>query len=134
VILVDTSVWVDHLHHSDGRLSAALDSGEVLVHPFVIGEIACGNLGNRAEVLRLLGSLPHAPIATDSEALRFIERQALMGRGIGYVDVHLLAAAVLAATAALWTRDHRLAVVARDLGIAFDESGDDKPSSGGSVG
>jgi predicted nucleic acid-binding protein len=123
VILVDTSVWVDHLRGSDVRLAAALEAGEVLVHPFVIGEIACGNVGNRAEILHLLGSMPQAPTATNSEALGFIERHSLMGRGIGYVDVHLLAAAVLAGTAALWTRDQRLAAAARDLGLAFDEPG-----------
>lgn len=92
-------------------LAAALDRGRVLVHPFVLGELACGNLRNRGEILRLLGGLPGAPIATDPEALDFIEQRALMGRGIDYIDVHLLASVALAGTARLWTWDKRLAAV-----------------------
>ena len=112
MILVDTSVWVDHLRDGTPALAAALERGEVLMHPFVLGELACGNLKNRKEVLRLLGELPAAPVATDTEALAFIERRALMGQGIGYVDVHLLASVALAGTARLWTHDRRLAEVA----------------------
>ena len=89
MILVDTSVWVDHLRDGAPALAAALEQGRVLTHPFVLGELACGNLKNRSEVLQLLGELPAAPMATDPEALDFIERRALMGRGIGYVDVQL---------------------------------------------
>jgi hypothetical protein len=85
------------------------------------GELACGNLRNRREVLELLGNLPHAPLATDAEAREFIERRMLMGRGIGYIDVHLLASVALAGTAHLWTRDRRLAAVAAGLDLAFDE-------------
>ena len=119
MILVDTSVWVDHLGSGAPALSAALDRGEVLVHPFVLGELACGNLKNRSEVLDLLGKLPAAPVASDAEALAFIEHRSLMGRGIGYIDVHLLASAALAAgTARLWTRDQRLAEVAASLKLA----------------
>jgi predicted nucleic acid-binding protein len=121
VILVDTSVWVDHLRDADPALAAALDGGEVLMHPFVLGELACGNLRNRQEVLELLGRLPAAPTATDAEALEFIERRALMGRGIGYIDVHLLAAVTLHGTARLWTRDRRLAAVAGELDLALTE-------------
>ncbi len=91
MILVDTSVWVDHLRAGTPALAAALEQGGVLMHPFVLGELACGNLKNRGEVLRLLGALPGAPMATDREARDFIERRALMGRGIGYIDIHLLA-------------------------------------------
>jgi predicted nucleic acid-binding protein len=91
------------------------------MHPFVLGEIACGNLANRSEILRLLGDLPPAPIAADAEALAFIESHALMGRGIGYVDVHLLASVVLAGDAKIWTRDRRLAVVANDLGLSYGD-------------
>jgi predicted nucleic acid-binding protein len=121
MILVDTSVWVDHLRDGAPALAAALEQGSVLMHPFVLGELACGNLKNRGEVLRLLGDLPAAPLATDPEALDYIERCALMGRGIGYVDVHLLASAALAGAARLWTRDKRLAAVAADLKLAYAE-------------
>lgn len=121
MILVDTSVWVDHLRDGAPALAAALEQGSVLMHPFVLGELACGNLKNRGEVLRLLGDLPAAPLATDPEALDYIERRALMGRGIGYVDVHLLASAALVAAARLWTRDKRLAAVAADLKLAYAE-------------
>ena len=121
MILVDTSVWVDHLRDGAPALAAVLEQGRVLMHPFVLGELACGNLKNRGEVLRLLGDLPAAPLATDPEALDYIERRALMGRGIGYVDVHLLASAALAGAARLWTRDKRLAAVAADLKLAYAE-------------
>ncbi|OGA22990.1 MAG: ribonuclease [Betaproteobacteria bacterium RIFCSPLOWO2_02_FULL_67_26] len=121
MILVDTSVWVDHLRDGAPALAVALEQGRVLTHPFVLGELACGNLKNRGEVLQLLGELPVAPMATDPEALDFIERRALMGRGIGYVDVHLLASVALAGTAQLWTRDKRLAAVAADLELAYAE-------------
>jgi hypothetical protein len=121
MILVDTSVWVDHLRDGAPALAAVLEQGSVLMHPFVLGELACGNLKNRGEVLRLLGELPAAPMATDPEALNYIERRALMGRGIGYVDVHLLASVALAGAARLWTRDKRLAAVAADLKLAYAE-------------
>ena len=121
MILVDTSVWVDHLRKGAPALAGALEQGNVLMHPFVRGELACGNLKNRGEVLRLLEELPGAPIATDVETLNFIERRALMGRGLGYIDVHLLASVALAGTARLWTRDKRLADVAVDLKLAHVE-------------
>lgn len=121
MILVDTSVWVDHLRDGTPALAAALEQGRVLMHPFILGELACGNLKNRGEVLQLLGELPAAPMATDPEALDFIEWRALMGRGIGYVDVHLLASVALAGTAQFWTRDKRLAAVAADLELAYAE-------------
>jgi hypothetical protein len=121
MILVDTSVWVDHLRAGVPALGAALERGEILTHPFVLGELACGSLKNRGEVLRLLGDLPAAPMATDAEALDFIERRVIMGRGIGYIDVHLLASVVLAGAAQLWTRDKRLAAVAKDLKLAHAE-------------
>lgn len=118
MILVDTSVWIDHLRRGDAALPDALEAGEVLVHPFVVGELACGNLANRKEVLSLLQALPQSPIATDAEVLGFIESQSLMGRGIGYIDAHLLASVALSGGAALWTRDRRLAMVAADLALA----------------
>ena len=121
MILVDTSVWVDHLRAGDPALAATLEAGQAMMHPFVLGELACGNLRNRQEALELLSKLPHAPTATDAEALTFIEQRALMGRGIGYIDVHLLASAALSGTALLWTRDRRLAIVAAELELAFHE-------------
>lgn len=121
MILVDTSVWVDHLREGAPALAAALEKGNVLMHPFVLGELACGNLKNRGEVLRLLGDLPEAPMATDAEVLDFIERRALMGRGMGYIDVHLLASVALAGTAQLWTRDRSLAILAASLKLAYAE-------------
>lgn len=121
MILVDTSVWIDHLRSGEPGLAEALEGGRVMMHPFVLGELACGNLRNRRDVLRLLGDLSVAPAATDSEALVFIERRALMGRGIGYLDVHLLASAALYDGALLWTRDGRLAAAASELGLNFEE-------------
>lgn len=118
MILVDTSVWIDHLRGGEPALAELLAGNRVLAHPFVVGELACGNLRNRDEILSLLRQLPAAPVATDDEALLFIDRHALMGRGIGYVDVHLLAAATLAA-APLWTRDKRLAGLARALNVGY---------------
>ena len=121
MILVDTSVWLDHLRRSDAGLSRALEGAEVSTHPAVIGELACGSLRNREGVLTLLDRLPHAPEATHAEALAFIDRHALMGRGVGYTDVHLLASAALASDTRLWTRDRRLHEVAVDLGMAYGD-------------
>jgi predicted nucleic acid-binding protein len=121
MMLVDTSVWVDHLRHGDAGLMAALQAGQVQMHSFVLGELACGNLRSRVEVLSLLQALPAVPVSTDQEVLFFIDRHALMGRGIGYVDVHLLASARLA-DAKLWTRDKRLLAVATELGLGYAET------------
>jgi predicted nucleic acid-binding protein len=122
VILVDTSVWVDHLRRGDSVLAAALDAGQVLMHPFVLGELACGNLKRRSEVLSLMRDLPQAPTASEEEAHGFIDRRKLMGRGIGYIDVHLLASVALTGTGRLWTRDKRLLAVAGELAVNFEES------------
>ncbi|OOG24735.1 VapC toxin family PIN domain ribonuclease [Thioalkalivibrio denitrificans] len=119
MILVDTSVWVDHLRAGDADLAALLEAGQVLVHPFVLGELACGNLRHREEVLRLLKDLPRAVTATDDEVLFFIERNALMGCGIGYVDAHLLASLRLNGSSRIWTRDKRLRSVADAQGVAY---------------
>ena len=121
MILVDTSVWIDHLRRGDAHLMATLLAGHVLIHPWVIGEIACGTLRERGQVLDLLQSLPLSPVALEDEVLFFIEQYALMGRGIGYVDIHLLASAQLAG-ARLWTRDKRLVVVANELGMSYIET------------
>ena len=118
MLLADTSVWIDHFRKRNGRFVAALEEGFVLVHPFVVGELACGNLRNRSELLSLLAHLPFAPSASDAEALTFIDRHKLMGTGLGWVDVHLLAATALAGTARLWTNDRRLATVAARLDLA----------------
>lgn len=118
VILVDTAVWIDYLRGAETRLSPRLYDNQVLVHPMVVGELACGNLRNRDEVLSLLAGLPQAPVAADQEVVAFIEHHRLMDRGIGYIDAHLLAATALAASAQLWTIDQRLMEVAIDLGLS----------------
>lgn len=117
MILVDTSVWVDHLRQKISLLSDLLDAGEVTTHPFVIGELACGHLSNRAEILDLISSLPHVQTATHAEAMHVVAAHRLQGRGIGWIDVHLLASALLS-NVALWTRDRKLHAVAKALGIA----------------
>ncbi len=121
MILVDTSVWIDHLGGGEAELVTALERQQVLIHPFVIGELACGTLKNRSEVLSLLRELPTAVVASEAEVLGFIERRSLMGRGIGYLDVHLLASVALE-VARLWTRDKRLAAAAEALDVAFIET------------
>jgi len=118
VILVDTSVWIEHLRSASATLSDLLGDGEVLGHPFVLGELALGNLGRRDEILRELQNLPQANSASHREVLQFVDREALFGRGIGYVDTHLLAAARLTAGTKLWTHDRRLKAVAGQLGLA----------------
>ena len=92
MILVDTSIWIDHLRVGEEGLVTLLNSTQVLCHPFVVGELACGNLRNRDEALTLLSELPRIAVATDAEVLYYIEQHGLMGRGIGYIDAHLLAA------------------------------------------
>ena len=119
MILVDTSIWIDHLRSGNNQLIDLLDRSQVLAHPFVIGEMACGNLRKREEILALLNDLPQSPVASQSEALYFIEHNQLMGQGIGYIDVHLLAASALAENALLWTADERLKKVASGMKLAF---------------
>ena len=118
MILVDTSVWIDHLRASDERMTQLLLAGQVLAHPFVIGELALGNLRNRDRVLGALQDMPQAAVATEPEVLRFIGEKALFGLGIGYVDSHLLAAVLLKPGSWLWTRDKRLLAAGAQLGIA----------------
>ena len=118
MILVDTSVWVDHLRRGDAQLAELLERGAVLMHPFVLGEIACGSLADRAAILELLIDLPMAGVADAHEVLGYIERHGLHGQGIGYVDVHLLASTALTDGAKLWTRDKRLRAVADALQCA----------------
>ena len=117
MILVETSVWIDHLRVADRQLAGLLLDEQVLCHPFVVGEIACGAMKRRAEILGLLQSLPPAPVVDFEEVLAFVEAHALMGSGLGWIDVHLLASARVAGER-LWSRDQRLARAARRLGVA----------------
>ena len=117
MILADTSVWVDHLRRSDARLLAELDRRNILMHPFVVGELVLGSLSQRKQTLAAIDDLPHAVIAQADEVRRLIERKALYSRGIGYSDVHLIASVLLTPDAILWTRDRRLRVVAESLKI-----------------
>ena len=119
MILADTSVWIDHFHSENQQLVNLLDSREVLMHPMVIGELACGNLPNRTVTLTRLRRLPLSPVASDDTVLSLIERHQLMGRGIGYIDAHLLAAVSIAGADLLWSRDRRLMTAATDLNIAW---------------
>ena len=120
MILVDTSVWIDHFRARDAALVSLLEERSALIHPFVLGEIALGALRQRAIVLANLGRLPAAVTASDPEVFSFIDRHRLFGSGIGYVDAHLLASVRLSAGAKLWTRDGRLAGVAERLDVSAD--------------
>lgn len=122
MILVDTSVWVDHLRSDNNMLVSLLESGLVLTHPFVIGELALGKLHQRNIVLSALFDLPSANVATGEEVLHCIERYSMFGRGIGYVDVHLLAAVRLTAGSRLWTHDGKLHTIATELSLAMKQS------------
>jgi predicted nucleic acid-binding protein len=117
VILVDTSVWVNHLRNNNSALSGLLEESRVLCHPFIIGELACGNLKARGPILEHLSHLPSSPVADHDEVLALIERRKLWGTRIGYVDAHLLASAILG-DSALWTADRTLAAQAKRLRIA----------------
>lgn len=121
MILVDTSVWIDHLRAGNTTLIRLLERGEVLAHPWVVGELALGNLRRRDEILGLLNGLPRATPAGELEVLALIERQRLWGTGIGYVDAQLLASTRLT-SATLWTSDRRLAAAASRLGDALDDA------------
>lgn len=118
MILVDTSVWVDHLSRGDAAMAELLESGTVWGHSWVTGEIAMGNLPDRAAVLGSLARLPQAPVAASREVHELIERHRLFGRGLSWIDVHLIASTLLSPGATLWTRDRRLALAAEELGIA----------------
>ncbi len=117
MILVDTSVWIDHLRQNDLSLATLLERRQILAHPFVIGELALGNLKQRDVILSSLWGLPGALVATDEEVHGFIDQHALFGLGIGYIDAHLLAAASLTLGAQLWTRDKRLRAAAARVGV-----------------
>ncbi len=118
MVLVDTSVWVAHLRHGNPALEKLLNDGKVACHPFIIGELACGNLKNRNEILTYLQSLPMTILAEDEEVLNFIENNQLMGMGLGYIDVHLIASAVLT-DVPLWTFDKTLDKFTKKIGINY---------------
>lgn len=120
MILVDTSIWVDHLRAGRPALAHQLDRGSVLGHPWVTGEIALGHLSRRSEVLGLLDALPQAEVATTAEVAALIEDHRLFGLGIGYVDAQLLASARLTTDARLWTGDRRLARAAVRLDVSAE--------------
>lgn len=122
MILVDTSIWIDHLRSGDAQLVTLLEDRKVLGHPWVTGELALGNLANRTEVLGLLRNLPQATVATDVEVMTLIDHHRLFGLGIGYVDAHLLASTRLSAGAQLWTRDKRLHAAAVQLKLDHGDS------------
>lgn len=115
MILADTSVWVDHFRKQDAHLHSLLLIGQILMHPFVTGELALGSLRNRAQTLHLLDHLPQVRVAGTDEVRHFIDARSLQQRGIGYVDAHLLASVLITPSALLWTRDRRLRKVAEDL-------------------
>lgn len=121
MVLVDTSVWIDHLRNREPLLVKLLQSNSVFGHPFVRGELALGNLPQRQMILGLLDNLPQAPVVFADEINPFIETQALFGLGIGFIDAHLLGSAQLAINAQLWTRDKRLLAVASRLNLAMVE-------------
>jgi predicted nucleic acid-binding protein len=119
MVLVDTSVWIDHLRYGNGKLEQLLEEGEAACHPFIIGELACGNLKNRHEIIDLLNRLPQAPSASHREVMYFIENQSLMGRGLGYIDINIMASARIA-DMSVWTLDTRLEDAGRRLHINFE--------------
>lgn len=120
MILVDTSVGIDHLRHGNGDLARLLNAGQVLTHRFVVGELALGNIQNRNIVLSAMQNLPQAIFASDEEVLHFIDGHALFGTGIGYIDAHLLAATRLSPGALLWTHDKRLLAASLRLGLCMN--------------
>jgi predicted nucleic acid-binding protein len=117
MVLVDTSVWIDHFRAGEARLARLLEDAEVVMHPFVVGELACGNLRSRREILSLLSDLPRVAPVSDDEALFFIERHRLHGRGLGLVDVHLLASCAVEGSR-LWSKDARLMKMAKGMELA----------------
>ena len=130
MILADTSVWVDHLHGGDARMAALLEAEEIVMHPYVLGEVALGSLRNRAAILGDLRALPGAAVAGDEEVLALIERHRLFGTGIGLVDAHLLASTLLTPETRLWTRDRRLREAAERLGIGGTPGAEGAPKGG----
>ncbi len=121
MVLVDTSVWVEHFRSGNIGLEDLLNDGDVACHHFITGELACGNLSNRAEILSLLRALPLANHAEHEEVMQFIENYKLMGKGLGYVDMHLIASAVLSGVP-IWTLDKKLKDVSSKLGLDYQQT------------
>ena len=119
MILVDTSVWIDHLRNGNAVLVELLEQNCVVMHPLLLGELACGNLKNRDQLWQLWQNLGSLHEINHKEALFFIEQNELMGKGVGYIDIYLLASVTLDANCQLWTLDKRLANVASELGCAM---------------
>ncbi|WP_429024708.1 type II toxin-antitoxin system VapC family toxin [Bradyrhizobium sp. I1.14.4] len=117
-VLVDTSIWIDHFRRGDRQLAGFLDHGDVVMHPFVIGELMLGHVPKIADMMGDLNTLPKAIVATTDEVLQFISDRKLPGSGIGYVDAHLLAATALTPETLLWTRDKRALAAAQALSLA----------------
>ena len=118
MILVDTSVWIDHLHYADEELKELLLSVQVCIHPYILGELSCGNISNRKEILSLLDALPRIDSVLDEEVFILIEDRKLFGKGLGFIDVHLLASAMIHHVP-IWTRDKALKQVAGEFGIDY---------------
>jgi len=118
MVLVHTSIWVHHLRQGNTGLEKLLNKGQVMCHRFIIGEIACGNIKNRTEILTLLQLLPMTTLAKHEEVMEFIETHKLMGRGLGYIDIHLAASAKLTGIP-IWTLDKRFGDISKELGISF---------------
>ena len=118
MVLVDTSVWVTHFREGNAGLASLLNDGRAVCHPLVIGELACGNLMKRSEILSLLRALPSVIVAEHDEVIAFIENQSLMGKGLGFIDVHLLTSSLLSRVT-LWTFDKKLHQIAVLLGLAY---------------
>jgi predicted nucleic acid-binding protein len=118
MVLVDTNIWIDHFLGINKDIVTLLNLGSVACHPFIIGELAAGNLKNRVEILSLFQALPSTPVVEFYEYLEFVESRKLMGQGLGFVDIHILASAVLSGLP-LWTGDKRLAEAASDLGVSY---------------
>lgn len=118
MVIIDTSVWIAHFRKANAHLQKLLSEGEVFCHHFIVGEIACGNIHNRTEIISLMQALPSTPIAAQEEILSFIDHKKLYGAGIGLIDVHLLASAFLT-KASVWTVDNKLQRVAAKLNILY---------------
>lgn len=122
MILVDSSIWIDYLRSGDIILARLLEESSVLTHPFILGELALGNLRQRGQILDDLMALPEILPATDDEVMHFINTNRLYGKGIGYIDAHLLASVRLAPGSRIWTRDKRLDALAREMNIAHSQT------------
>lgn len=121
MILVDSSIWIDHFHHSDEALKELLLSNQVCIHPFILGELSCGNISNRKEILSLLRTLRSIDLVLDEEVFILIEDRKLYGKGLGFIDLHILASALIHHVP-IWTRDKSLKQVSKELGIDYSST------------